>query len=126
MSTSNATGTVLPFGKACVLPDMTVLEFLAGMALARKGPSSLARAAGDVALWFDSSIEPEQLMPPLIALVGRGWADSERSLFQVTPAGCDALRGFFVAMVRMLDAGRGLLDVAVLTSIVREFEGRKP
>ena len=77
-------------GKQGIAADMTVVEFLVGMALTRGGAMSPRDLAHAVSAWLGKGIE--------------------------------ALRGFYAAMVRMLDAGRRLLDVAVFLSLIKEFE----
>jgi len=116
---------LLFFGKASVWPEMTVMEFLVGMSLCRRGPLSSAGVAADVSKWFDKAVEAVELMPSLMGIVERGWAKVEAGLFAIVESGIDAIRGFYAVMVRLLDGGRGLLDVAVLMSLVREFEGRE-
>ena len=114
-----------PFlGKGRMVTDMSVMEFFAGMALCRKGPLSGVQVARDVARWFDGPISSYDLNLPLGALVARGWARREQGLYWICEEGIEAVRGFYVGMVRLLDGGRGLLDVAVMLSVVREFEGR--
>lgn len=115
---------VLFIGKGRMIADMSVMEFLVGMALCRKGPLSGNDVARDVARWFDCPIGVAQVRSPLAALTGRGWSRFEQGLYWIGEDGIEAVRGFYVGMVRLLDGGRGLLDVAVMLSVVREFEGR--
>ena len=115
---------VLFLGKGRMVTDMSVMEFFVGMALCRKGPLSDAQVAHDVSRWFDGPIGSLDLNQPLGAIVARGWARREQGLYWICEEGIEAVRGFYVGMVRLLDGGRGLLDVAVMLSVVREFEGR--
>lgn len=115
---------VLFLGKGRMVSDMSVMEFFIGMALCRRGPLSGAQLAHDVSRWFDGPIGMLDLNGPLDVIVGRGWVRFEQGLFWVCDEGIEAVRGFYVGMVRLLDGGRGLLDVAVMLSLVREFEGR--
>ncbi len=116
---------VLFLGKGRVVADMSVMEFFVGMALCRKGPLSRAQVAGDVSRWFDGPIGAADLKIPLAGLVARGWARFEAGLYWIGDDGIEAVRGFYAGMVRLLDGGRGLLDVAVMLSLVREFEGKE-
>jgi hypothetical protein len=116
---------VLFFGKGELIVDMTVMEFFVGMSLCRKGPLSGADVARDVSRWFDCNIDAGHMMGPLMSVVERGWARVEQGFFSILDDGVEAVRGFYVAMVRLLDAGKGFLDVAVMLSIVREFEGKE-
>ena len=115
---------VLFFGKGSLNADMSVMEFFVGMALCRKGPLSSGQVAQDVSRWFDSSVGAVELVGPLRSVVDRGWARFEQGIYWILDEGVHAVRGFYVAMVRLLDGGRGLLDVAVMLSVVREFEGK--
>lgn len=115
---------VLFLGKGWMVTDMSVMEFFVGMALCRKGPLSGAQLAYDVSRWFDGPIGTLDLNGPLAAIVARGWARFEQGLYWICEEGIEAVRGSYVGMVRLLDGGRGLLDVAVMLSLVREFEGR--
>ena len=115
---------VLFIGKGRMTADMSVMEFLVGMALCRKGPLPGSEVARDVARWFDCPIGVAQVRGALSGLIGRGWARLEQGLYWIGEDGIEAVRGFYVGMVRLLDGGRGLLDVAVMLSMVREFEGR--
>lgn len=114
------------FGKGSVSGDMSVMEFLVGMSLCRKGPLTSRGVAADVSRWFDKGLEAVDLMTPLMAIVDRGWARVDGGAFAILDTGVEAVQGFYVVMVRLLDAGRGLLDLSVLMSIVREFEGKVP
>jgi hypothetical protein len=50
---------------------------------------------------------------------GRG---SRPGTYTIAEAGSEALSGFYSALVRLLDGGRRLLDVAVFMSLIKEFE----
>ncbi len=115
---------VLFVGKGRIVADMSVMEFFVGMALCRKGPMSGAQVATDVSRWFDRPVGVPELKVPLEGVVARGWARFEQDLYWIGDEGIEAVRGFYVGLVRLLDGGRGLLDVAVMLSIVREFEGK--
>jgi hypothetical protein len=102
-------------------PDMTVLEFAsawrspagpAHRARDRGRDLGLARQAGPRARLGASS-------RPFRRGAGRG---SRPGTYTLSEAGSEALRGFYSALVRMLDGGRRLLDVAVFMSLIKEFE----
>ena len=52
----------------------------------------------------------------------RGWASLEAGTYTLSEAGAAALTPFTHALVRMLDGGRRLLDLAVFMSLIKEFE----
>lgn len=105
------------------LPDMTVLEFCAGMALARHGPLTARGIAAEISVWLGRPIRASALRQQLGTLVRRGWAQvGKAGTYSLVDAGIEALRSFYSALVRMLDGGRRLLDVAVFMSLIKEFE----
>lgn len=105
-----------------VATDMTVLEFCVGMALARRGSLTAREIAGEVSTWLDKPVRCRALNGQLKAMAARDWASLEAGTYTLSEAGSEALRGFYSALVRMLDGGRRLLDVAVFMSLFKEFE----
>ena len=105
-----------------VTPDMTVLEFCVGMALARRGSLTAREIAVEVSTWLDKPVRCRALNGQLKAIAARGWASLEAGTYTLSETGTEALRGFYSALVRMLDGGRRLLDVAVFMSLIKEFE----
>ena len=105
-----------------VATDMTVLEFCVGMALARRGSLTAREIAGEVSTWLDKPVRCRALNGQLKAMAARDWASLEAGTYTLSEAGAEALRGFYSALVRMLDGGRRLLDVAVFMSLIKEFE----
>ena len=115
-------GNVSPLANAGSPPAILVMEFLVGMALCRKGPSTTSEVWRETSPLFDGRLAQASALEALRSIEGRGWAKSSDCAFAITEAGAEVMELFFCGMVRLLDAGRGLLDVSVLTSIVREFE----
>ena len=58
----------------------------------------------------------------LQALLGRDWAALDVGAYSSREAVSYALIHFTHALVRMLDGDRHLLDLAVFTSLIKEFE----
>lgn len=119
---ARAGGHVVALGSYGAATDMTVLEFCAGMALARRGALSAREIAAEVSSWLGEPIRARALRLPLCSLVTRGWAELDAGTYSLLEVGTAALRGFYCALVRMLDGGRRLLDVAVFMSLIKEFE----
>ena len=113
-------GNVSPMAKAGSPPAILIMEFLVGMALCRKGSLTTTEVWRETARLFDVSVAQVSALEALRSIEGRGWAKSSDLCFTITDAGVEVMEMFFCGMVRLLDAGRGLLDVSVLTSIVRE------
>jgi hypothetical protein len=102
---------------------MTVLEFCVGMALARKGPLTASGIAAEISAWFDHPVRARSLGAQLDAIVRRGAGrGSRREPTRSPKPEARRCRGFYCALVRLLDGGRRLLDVAVFMSLIKEFE----
>lgn len=114
--------SVVALSDVGVAIDMTVLEFCVGMALARRGSLTAREIAGEVSTWLNRPVRCQALGGQLKAISARGWASLEAGTYTLSEAGTEALRGFYSALVRMLDGGRRLLDVAVFMSLIKEFE----
>ena len=113
---------VISLSDVGVATDMTGLEFCVGMALARRGSLTAREIADEVSTWLDKPVRCRALSGQLKAIAARGWASLEAGTYTLSETGTEALRGFYSALVRMLDGGRRLLDVAVFMSLIKEFE----
>ncbi len=113
---------VISLSDVGVATDMTVLEFCVGMALARRGSLTAREIVDEVSTWLDKPVRCRALSGQLKAIAARGWASLEAGTYTLSETGTEALRGFYSALVRMLDGGRRLLDVAVFMSLIKEFE----
>ena len=113
---------IVNLGKQGIAADMTVVEFLVGMALTRGGAMSPRDLAHAVSAWLGKPVRSAALGPALAALKARGWVHCAAGTYTIGEEGIEALRGFYSAIVRMLDGGRRLLDVAVFLSLIKEFE----
>lgn len=114
--------TVVPLGAVGALADLSVVEFCLGMALARRAPQSASDLAAELSAWFDRPVRARALRAPLEAMLGRGWVAPDAGTYTLSEAGTAALTPFTHALVRMLDGGRRLLDLAVFMSLIKEFE----
>jgi len=113
---------IVTLGKRAIAADMTVVEFLVGMALTRGGAMPTRDLALAVSAWLGKPLRSAELGPALAALRAKGWVHCAAGTYTIGEEGIEALRGFYAAMVRMLDGGRRLLDVAVFLSLIKEFE----
>lgn len=115
-------GNVLAFGHHSLACDMSAMEFLVGIALARRRPLTSTAIARKVASWLGKELRVAELRPALLGIVQRQWANAEAGSYTLGKDGIEALRGPYAALVRMLDGGRRLLDVAVFLSLIKHFE----
>lgn len=122
MPPSRPGATVVPLSAVGVLADMSMVEFCLGMALSRRAPQSAGELAAEVSAWFDRPVRARSLKAPLEAMLGRGWLAPDAGTYTLSDAGTAALTPFTHALVRMLDGGRRLLDLAVFMSLIKEFE----
>jgi len=106
---------VVAFGAYDAAPDLTVLEFYGIRDIGVTGVQTCA-------LPIYHPVRARSLGAQLDAMVRRGWARLEAGTYTIAEAGSEALSGFYCALVRLLDGGRRLLDVAVFMSLIKEFE----
>jgi len=114
--------TVIPLSAVGALADISMVEFFLGMALSRRAPQSLGELAAELSVWFDRPVRARALKAPLEAMLGRGWVAPGTGTYTLSDAGTAALTPFTHALVRMLDGGRRLIDLAVFMSLIKEFE----
>lgn len=114
--------TVIPLSAVGALTDISMVEFFLGMALSRRAPQSVGELAAELSAWFDRPVRARALKAPLDAMLGRGWIALGAGIYTLSEAGTAALTPFTHALVRMLDGGRRLLDLAVFMSLIKEFE----
>lgn len=113
---------VVPLSAFGAIADMSMVEFCLGIALSRRAPQSAGELATEVSAWFDRPVRARALKAPLEAMLGRGWVAPDAETYTLSEAGTAALTPFTHALVRMLDGGRRLLDLAVFMSLIKEFE----
>ena len=113
---------VVPLSAFGAIADMSMVEFCLGMALSRRAPQSAGELAAEVSAWFDRPVRSRAIKAPLEAMLGRGWVAPDAETYTLSEAGTAALTPFTHALVRMLDGGRRLLDLAVFMSLIKEFE----
>ena len=113
---------IVPLSAVGALADMSMVEFCLGMALSRRAPQSSGELAAELSVWFDRQVRARALKAPLEAMLGRGWIAPGTGTYTLSEAGTAALTPFTHALVRMLDGGRRLLDLAVFMSLIKEFE----
>ncbi|WP_214647788.1 hypothetical protein [Novosphingobium aerophilum] len=122
MPPSEPGATVIPLSAVGALADMSVVEFCLGMALSRRAPQSAGELAAELSAWFDRQVRSRAIKAPLEAMLGRGWVAHGCGTYTLSETGTAALTPFTHALVRMLDGGRRLLDLAVFMSLIKEFE----
>ncbi|MBS0475170.1 MAG: hypothetical protein JSR28_08475 [Proteobacteria bacterium] len=112
----------MPLSAVGALADISMVEFFLGMALSRRAPQGVGELAAELSVWFDRPVRARALKGPLDAMLGRGWVAQGCGTYTLSETGTAALTPFTHALVRMLDGGRRLLDLAVFMSLIKEFE----
>ena len=84
-------GKILAFGHHSLACDMTVVEFLAGMALARGGALTSTAIAREVSIWLGKELRVAELRPALLGLVQHQWARAEAGSYTLSEDGVEAL-----------------------------------
>ena len=113
---------LVTLGRHGLIPDMSVIEFLVGMALCRSGPSTSTAIAGEVSGWLDCKVRVAELQPSLTSITSRGWVHLDAGTYVIADTGIEAVKGFYAAVIRLLDRGQRFLDVGVFMSIMKDFE----
>lgn len=113
---------LVTLGRHGLIPDMSVIEFLVGMALCRSGPSTSTAIAGEVSRWLDCKVRVAELQPSLTSITSRGWVHLDAGTYVIADTGIEAVKGFYAAVIRLLDRGQRFLDVGVFMSIMKDFE----
>lgn len=104
--------------------DMTVFELALFMSIYRmQHPVRLADLAAAVSDWFDVGISPEAVGAAVTRMIERGWLLPIQGRIGVSAEGRDAARPLVESMIRMLDQGTRLLDVALMMSVLRLTKG---
>lgn len=109
-------------GRHGLVPDMSVIEFLVGMALCRCGPCSSTVIAREVSGWLDCKLRVAELAPSLASVTARGWVRVDAGIYAIADSGSEAVKGVYAAVIRLLDRGQRFLDVGVFMSIMKDFE----
>ncbi len=113
---------LVTLGRHGLIPDMSVIEFLVGMALCRSGPSTSTAIAGEVSGWLDCKVRVAELQPSLTSITSRGWVHLDAGTYVIADTGIEAVKGVYAAVIRLLDRGQRFLDVGVFMSIMKDFE----
>lgn len=104
--------------------DMTVLELAIFMSVYRATvpprTEAIARAIGSL---FERVFTPEETARPVARMVENQWLEADGDCFKATASGREAARPLMSGLIRMLDHGTRLLDVALLMTLLRLTKG---
>lgn len=104
--------------------DMTVLELAIFLSAYRaKGPLTLSAHCRVLSTWFECAVRPGDIAGPVANMLSRGWLVQHRDGLRPSRRGrCDA-RHLMNGVIRMLDHGTRLIDVALMMSVLRLTKG---
>lgn len=117
-----AEGSLVTLGRHGLIPDMTVIEFLVGVALCRCGPANSTAIAREISGWLDCKVRVAELRPSLASMTARGWVRLDAGIYTIADNESEAVKGVYAAVIRLLDRGQRFLDVGVFMSIMKDFE----
>ena len=105
-------------------PDMSVIEFLVGLALCRCGPSTSTAIAREVSGWLDCKASGSpSCKPSLTSMTARGWVRLDAGTYAIADSGDRGMcRAVYVGCHPPARRGQRFLDVGVFMSIVKDFE----
>lgn len=102
------------------ISSMTVVELAAFLRVSR---SAKASSAGEVAAtlghWFDCDVDPQATEATLRAMIGRGWLASAKGGVRPASAGRGEARIALRGLIRMLDQGTRMIEVAAMTTMLK-------
>lgn len=100
--------------------DMTAFELAVFICIYRSGsPLLLDEVRREVSLWFERVIGPEDLKRCIEYMLWRGWLLQSGDRLRASNGGRIVARPLVNGLIRMLDQGTRLLDVALMMSILR-------
>lgn len=117
-----AEGSLITLGQHGLIPEMSVIEFLVGVALCRCGPANSTVIASEISGWLDCKVRVAELRPSLASMTARGWVRLDAGNYAISEIGSEAVKGVYAAVIRLLDRGQRFLDVGVFMSIMKDFE----
>ena len=104
--------------------DMTAFELAIFICVYRsRSPMRAQDIHHAVGQWFDCGIPGETLADSVGHMTGRGWLIKCGDRFRASIQGRDMARPLMNGIIRMLDQGTRLLDVALMMSVLQLTKG---
>lgn len=104
--------------------DMTVFELAAFLCIFRaREPIRLEELCAVLAGWFECAVQPASASTSVARMVERGWLIAVRDRLKASKEGREAARPLLNGIIRMLDQGTRLIDVALMMSVLRLTKG---
>ena len=100
--------------------DMSVLDLAIFLRIHRSGRgTSAGEVAQTISHWFQCDIDPHQVEQSYPRMVDKGWLVRRETGMRATIMGRKHGRSHLRGIVRMLDQGTRMLDVAAMMSVLK-------
>lgn len=104
--------------------QMTVFELAIFMSVLRaRQPPRLEEICAVSIDWFECAIDPFEAWQSVSRMLAHGWLAEEASRLRATEQGRRVVRPLMNGVIRMLDQGTRLLDVALMMAVLRLTQG---
>lgn len=104
--------------------EMTVFELAAFLCLYRAGePMRPEEIRTVLSGWFERTVTLQAVSRPLGNMIARGWLIGSPDRMRPSNAGREVARPLLGGIIRMLDQGTRLIDVALMLSVLRLTKG---
>lgn len=102
------------------ISSMTVVELAVFLRVSRSAkPSSAGEVAATLGHWFDREVDPQATEATLRAMIGRGWLSVGTGGVRTARAGRHEARIALRGLIRMLDQGTRMIEVAAMTTMLK-------
>ncbi|MBS0503627.1 MAG: hypothetical protein JSS55_07445 [Proteobacteria bacterium] len=103
---------------------MTVFELAIFMSVFRaRHPPGVEEICQVIGTWFECVVHPPVASAPIENMLANRWVSEDSRCFLATEEGRRAARPLMNGIIRMLDQGTRLIDVALMMSVLRLSKG---
>jgi hypothetical protein len=100
--------------------DMSVLDLAIFLRIHRSGRgTSVGEVSQTISHWFQCNIDPVEVERSFLRMVEKGWLVLRETGMRATIAGRKHGRSHLRGIIRMLDQGTSMLDVARMMSVLK-------
>lgn len=104
--------------------SMTVFELAIFMCVFRASrPPRVEEICQVIGSWFECAVDPPAASAPIENMLANHWVLEDGRCFRATEEGRRAARPLMNGMIRLLDQGTRLIDVALMMSVLRLSKG---
>lgn len=104
--------------------NMTAFELAIFVCVFRSpSPMLIDEIRRAVGRWFESTIPRETMAETIGHMIGRGWLIKSKDRIRASVQGREVARPLMNGIIRMLDQGTRLLDVALMMSLLQLTKG---